>query len=93
MNADSGTKCCKMRKGKKGARKREKSDAKYLAIHFLFFAFRDSFRIFRDKCIAGLRDMSWVKLLHECKVARMTVAGKKWSERLPGQRGHLAITK
>ncbi len=45
-NADPGAK-------KRGV-KREKSDTKYPAIHFLFFAFHDSFRVFCDKRIAGL---------------------------------------
>ncbi len=38
VNADPGAKCCEMRKVKKGAR-----NAKYPAIHFLFFAFRATF--------------------------------------------------
>ncbi len=36
--------------------KSEKSAAKYLAIPFLFFAFH----VFRDKCIAGLRNVDAV---------------------------------
>ncbi len=32
----------------------KKNEAKYLAIHFLFFAFHKRFHTFRDKCIAGL---------------------------------------
>ncbi len=35
--------------------KSEKSDTKCSAIHFLFFAFRERFRVFCDKCIASLR--------------------------------------
>ncbi len=49
MNADHGVKC----KSEKRGVNCEKSDAKYPAIHFSFFAFRDRFRIFYDKCIAG----------------------------------------
>ncbi len=41
-------------KSEKRVVKREKSDVKYLALHFSFFAFRDRFRIFCNKCIAGL---------------------------------------
>ncbi len=47
----------KRKKGRemwKRSTKREKSDAKYFAIHFSFFAFRDRFHVFCDKCIAGL---------------------------------------
>ncbi len=47
-------KCYEMRKVKKRGAKLEKSDTKYDAIHFSFFAFCDHFRIFRDKCIACL---------------------------------------
>ncbi len=41
-------------KCKKRGTKHEKSDAKYLAIYFLFFAFRECFHIFQDECIASL---------------------------------------
>ncbi len=54
-NADPGTKCCEMRKVKKGGAKCEEGDAKYLAIQFSFLAFCDHFHIFYDKCIAGFR--------------------------------------
>ncbi len=40
-------------KGEKGGAK-WKSDAKYRAIHFSFFAFHDCYCAFCDKCIAGL---------------------------------------
>ncbi len=50
VNANPGAKCEKQKKGCK----MWKSDAKYLAIHFLFFAFCDCFHIFRNKCIADL---------------------------------------
>ncbi len=47
--------------------KREKSGAKYPAVHFLFFAFRTHFRVFHDKCIAGLMG-SVISIPHnECK--------------------------
>ncbi len=49
VNAYPRAKCCKM------GVKCEKSDAKYHAIRFLFFALRDRFHIFCDKCIASLR--------------------------------------
>ncbi len=41
-------------KSEKRDPKREKSDAKYPAVHFLFLAFRDHFYIFCDKFIASL---------------------------------------
>ncbi len=47
VNVNSSAKWCKMQKANKIGTKREKSNAKYPAIHFLFFAFR-------DKCIASL---------------------------------------
>ncbi len=34
--------------------KREKSDTKYLVIHFSFFKFYERFVLFHGKCIAGL---------------------------------------
>ncbi len=51
MNANPGAKC----KKRKNRMKHEKSDAKYPAVDFLFFAFRDRFCVFCDKCIASLR--------------------------------------
>ncbi len=45
---------CQMQKAEKGGRNVKKSDARYSATHFLFFAFCDRFRVFCDKCIAGL---------------------------------------
>ncbi len=45
----------------------KKSDVKYLAIHFLFFAFREHFCVFCDQCIAGLmvlcRDLDIFKVI------------------------------
>ncbi len=52
VNADPGAKCCEMPKAKKGTQ-----NAKYPAIHFLFFVFCAHFHIFRDKCVAGLSDI------------------------------------
>ncbi len=48
VNAGTGAKC---EKPKKGTR-----NAKYPTIHFSFFAFRTNFRVFSDKCIAGLTE-------------------------------------
>ncbi len=42
-------------KSEKGGMKREKSDAKYPL--YTLFVFRNCFRVFCNKCIAGLRAM------------------------------------
>ncbi len=52
VNADLGAKCCNVKSKRRGA--------KYPAIHFLFFAFRDRFHVFRDKCILGLTIFSFL---------------------------------
>ncbi len=64
-NADPGAKCGEMWKAKKGDSKREKSDAKYPAIHFLFFAFCDRFHLFCDKSIAGLEVYKMPSLIND----------------------------
>ncbi len=49
--------------------KHEKSDAKYPAIHFSFFAFRDYFRIFCNKCIACLTELHCVTSVHNTTIS------------------------
>ncbi len=45
------------------AAKHEESDAKYLAIHSLFFTFCDCFVLFRDKCIFCFTCYVWMPTL------------------------------
>ncbi len=50
-------------KSEKRSAKCEKSDVKYPAIYFSFFAFRDRFRVFCDKCIASLKNYMLMRKL------------------------------
>ncbi len=58
-NAHSGAKCCEMRKVKK----RHETWKKWRKIPcytlLVFFAFCDCFRVFCDKCIAGLKKINF----------------------------------
>ncbi len=73
-NATLAPNAAKYEKRKKG-HETPKSDAKYPSAHFLFFAFCEHFRVFCDKCIAGL----WNKVpKHEKPVLRPQRVKETW---------------